>query len=49
MKVGTVGVRFGFTGTCSVQGHKNCPTEFKEQLKRIKKGLNSSGRVTGIE
>lgn len=47
MKIGTTGIMFGFTGTCTVQGHKNCPSEFKDHLKRIKKGLGD--RATGIE
>lgn len=47
MKLGATGIMFGFTGTTTVQGHKNCPTEFKEHLKRIKKGLGP--RATGIE
>lgn len=47
MVIGECGIMFGFTGTTSVQGHKNTPSEFKDILKRIK---NSHGdKAVGIE
>lgn len=46
--ISAVGTIFGCMAS-TVQNHKNTPTEFKEHLKRIKNGLNKTGRVKGIE
>lgn len=46
MVIGSPIVNLGFRGS-TIQS--KAPTEFKEQLKRIKNGLGKSGRVHGIE
>lgn len=46
MIIGSPIVNLGFRGS-TVQS--KAPTEFKEHLQRIKKGLGSTGRVNGIE
>lgn len=47
MVIGACGIMFGFTGTSSIQGNKRTPTEFRDHLKRMKKGLGD--KAIGIE
>lgn len=46
IRIGAPIVNLGFRGS-TVQS--KAPTEFKEQLTRIKNGLGKTGRVKGIE